>query len=363
MTINTQRTIGSSTELAEALDHASALANINRPVLIIGERGTGKELIAERLHFLSPRWEQTFIAFNCAAVSEELMESELFGHEPGAFTGANRVHHGRFERADGGTLFLDELGTMSLRLQEKLLRVIEYGEFERLGGQKTLKVDVRIIAATNADLKSMASNNQFRADLLDRLAFDVINVPPLRVRHGDIAELTDYFAMRMAIELGKTEAPTFSSEAMKQLTSYDWPGNVRELKNVVERSVFRFYSELTKTHEDNLLEQIVIDPFYTGSESPTSTNLEQDTNHHSQQSNTHTSPSPSPSPSPSIWNNLRNNLPKQNEPIDFKQAIFDFEQALLQQALKNNNDSQKHAAKALGLSYDQLRGLIKKHRK
>src|SRR5690606_14058123 len=162
---------------------------LNRPVLVLGERGSGKELIAERIHFLSSRWESSLHKVNCAAISDQLLDSELFGHEPGSFTGATRVHHGRFERADGGTLFLDELGAMSIRIQEKLLRLIEYGEFERVGGQQTIKVDIRIVAATNADLKKMAKKGKFREDLLDRLAFDVIPVPPLRERLGDIPEL------------------------------------------------------------------------------------------------------------------------------------------------------------------------------
>ncbi|HEY7775780.1 MAG TPA: sigma 54-interacting transcriptional regulator, partial [Kineobactrum sp.] len=157
-----ERVIGSSAALALALDQVSRLAGINRPVLILGARGTGKELAAERLHFLSPRWEAPLLKVNCAALADALLESELFGHEPGAFTGATRVRQGRFERADGGTLFLDELGTMSPRLQEKLLRLVEHGEFERLGGQQTLQVDVRVVAATNADLRALATAGQFR---------------------------------------------------------------------------------------------------------------------------------------------------------------------------------------------------------
>ena len=194
--------IGQSPALTAALDHLSLLAGIDRPVLIIGERGTGKELAAERLHFLSPRWSEAFVKINCGAIAETLLESELFGHEAGSFTGATKQHIGRFERADGGSLFLDELGTMSLRLQEKLLRLIEYGEFERVGGQKTLKVDVRVIGATNADLPRMADAGEFRWDLLDRLSFDVVTLPPLRERREDIAELANHFAVRFVSELG-----------------------------------------------------------------------------------------------------------------------------------------------------------------
>ena len=166
--------IGHSSSLSSALDHVSQLASIDRPTLIIGERGTGKELIAERLHFLSPRWDQAFTKINCSAIAETLLESELFGHEAGAFTGATNKHTGRFELTDGGTLFLDELATMSLRLQEKLLRVIEYGEFERVRGQKTLQVDVRLLGATNADLPAMANTGQFYPPFsLEALVFDI----------------------------------------------------------------------------------------------------------------------------------------------------------------------------------------------
>jgi len=199
---NEERMIGDSAALASTLDQVSQVAGINRPVLVVGERGTGKELIAQRLHFLSGRWDAPLVKVNCAAMAESLLESELFGHEPGAFTGASRTHKGRFERADGGTLFLDELATMSLRLQEKLLRLVEYGEFERLGGQQTLRVDVRVIGATNVDLQQLAASGQFRADLLDRLSFDVIHLPALRQRQEDIPELARHFAMQMCTELG-----------------------------------------------------------------------------------------------------------------------------------------------------------------
>jgi len=355
MESNIQRMIGSSAELAKTLDHASALASINRPVLILGERGTGKELIAERLHFLSPRWDQAFISLNCAAISEDLMESELFGHEPGAFTGANKIHQGRFERADGGSLFLDELGNMSLRLQEKLLRVIEYGEFERLGGHKTLKIDVRVIAATNADLKHMAKEGTFRADLLDRLAFDVITIPPLRQRRSDIPELAEYFAMRMSIELGWHDFVGFSQQALDELMTYSWPGNIRELKNVVERSLFRHgqqfsagqftENQLTK-NKPAILNTIIIDPFPV----TTSNDLYQSSEHNNNSSEHNQSDD-------TIEEDEENTL------IPFKQALSNYEKQLLLKALKANHNHQKRTAKVLGLSYDQLRGLIKKHLK
>ncbi|WP_428240699.1 phage shock protein operon transcriptional activator [Gynuella sp.] len=318
-----QRVIGSSSILAATLDQTSRLAAVNRPILIMGERGSGKELIAERLHFLSERWEQPFITLNCAAISDELMESELFGHEPGAFTGATRIHHGRFERADGGTLFLDELGTMSAKLQEKLLRLIEYGEFERLGSQKTLRVDVRIIAATNANLRDMAAQGEFRDDLLDRLAFDVIHVPPLRQRLEDIPELAEYFALRLSSELGWDYFPGFTQEAMNSLLQYHWPGNIREFRNVVERSVFR-----TGQTEEKI-DTVIIDPFQSDQSKPVIS-------------------------VPMVPVDME----ETHQP--FKQQVENFQKQLLMNALKRHQYHQAKAAEELQLSYDQMRGLIRK---
>ena len=254
--------IGNSAALAQALDHLSQLAPVNRPILVLGERGTGKELAAERLHFLSTRWDAPLVKVNCAAMAETLLESELFGHEAGAFTGATRSHRGRFERADGGTLFLDELGNMSLRLQEKLLRLVEYGEFERVGGQETLQVDVRVVAATNADLRSLAARGEFRHDLLDRLSFDIVHLPPLRHRPEDIPELADHFAIQMSAELGWELFPGFTAAATRTLQDYHWPGNIRELKNAVERSLYRWGDA------DNAVAEIVLDPFQSPFDSP-----------------------------------------------------------------------------------------------
>jgi len=199
---HSDRLLGESPAFLEVLDHVSQIAPLSKPVLIVGERGTGKELIAARLHYLSARWDQEYLKMNCAAISETLLETELFGHEAGAFTGATKMHRGRFERADKGSLFLDELATTSALVQEKLLRIIEYGEFERVGGSKTLTTDVRLIAATNEDLPSLAAAGKFREDLLDRLAFDVITLPPLRHRREDILLLAEHFAMNMASEMG-----------------------------------------------------------------------------------------------------------------------------------------------------------------
>jgi len=194
MAQDTERVIGEAPAFMQVLESVSRIAPLEKPVLVVGERGTGKELIAARLHYLSNRWEADYQKVNCAAISESILESELFGHEAGSFTGASKSHQGRFERANKGTLFLDELATTSMRVQEKLLRVIEYGEFERLGGQKTLRVDVRLVAATNVDLPALAERGDFRHDLLDRLAFDVITLPPLRARFEDIALLANQFA-------------------------------------------------------------------------------------------------------------------------------------------------------------------------
>lgn len=320
-----QRLIGESSVLADVLDQVSQVAPLNRPVLVIGERGTGKELVAERLHYLSSRWDAPFLKVNCGAISESLLDADLFGYEPGAFTGANRVHKGRFERADEGTLFLDELGNMSQSLQEKLLRVIEYGEFERLGGQKTLNVNVRIIAATNENLPKLASEGKFREDLLDRLAFDVITIPPLRARDNDIERLAEHFAISMSIELGWEDFPGFSERARQQLTSHPFHGNVRELKNVVERSVYRW------GNPSEPIAHLVIDPF----DSPWA---------------------------PAKQNKATDHVPADiDSTLGFSEQVARYEVRLLEQALDKNDAHQGKAAEALGLTYHQFRSQLKKH--
>lgn len=322
--------IGNSAALAQALEQVSRLAPINRPILILGERGTGKELAAERLHYLSTRWDAPLLKTNCAAIAESLLESELFGHEPGAFTGATRTHHGRFERADGGTLFLDELGTMSMRLQEKLLRLVEYGEFERLGGQETLRVDVRVIAATNVDLQRLAAEGGFRADLLDRLSFDVVHLPALRQRPEDIPELARHFAIQMCAELGWDLFAGFSPSAMAELQTHEWPGNVRELKNAVERSMHRWGDPAAPVGD------VVIDPFVSPYE-------EQPTGE----------PAVDSQPPPPEEGTGRKR--------SFNEEIQAIERRLLRQALAENGHNQRRTAETLGLSYDQLRGLVRKY--
>ncbi|MFW5815754.1 MAG: sigma 54-interacting transcriptional regulator, partial [Wenzhouxiangella sp.] len=239
MTRDEQPMIGESPAFLEVLEQVSRAAAMNRPMLIVGERGTGKELVAERLHYLSPRWDQPLIKLNCAAISDSLLESELFGHEAGAYTDATRARLGRFEAADGGSLFLDELASTTPAVQEKILRVIEYGQFERLGSSTTRTVDVRLIGAANVDLPALAAHGRFRSDLLDRLAFDVITLPPLRARAEDILPLAEAFAMRITRELGRELFAGFSPEVTQRLLDHDWPGNIRELKNVVERAVYR----------------------------------------------------------------------------------------------------------------------------
>src|SRR5215212_4440878 len=247
--------VGQSSSFLDAVERASRAAPLDRPVLVIGERGTGKELIAERLHHLSARWDGPLIVMNCAALPETLIEAELFGHEAGAFTGATRARAGRFEESDKGTLFLDELATLSMAAQERLLRAVEYGEVTRIGASRPIEVDVRIVAATNEDLPALADRGLFRADLLDRLSFEVITLPPLRVREGDIPLLAEHFGRRMSVELEWPNWPGFSSRAMAELEAYHWPGNVRELRNAVERAVYR--------HEDpeRPIDEIVFDPF------------------------------------------------------------------------------------------------------
>lgn len=317
--------LGSDPAFLEALEHVSRLAQLDRPALVIGERGTGKELFAERLHFLSPRWEGPFTKVNCAALSETLLESELFGHEAGAFTGARARRRGRFERADGGTLFLDEIATASARLQEQVLRVIEYGEFERVGGEQTLKVDVRVIGATNVDLPELAAKGDFRADLLDRLAFDVVTLPPLRARPSDIIDLSDAFGIRMAKTLGHPLFPGFTPQCRQMLLDYAWPGNVRELRNVIERSVYR------AGPTEQPITSVQIDPF----ESPWRLGRR-----------TGDARDAAVSPAP-----LGN----------FADSVAVFEADLLRRALAGAAGNQTQAAQHLKLSYHQFRRLLRKY--
>jgi psp operon transcriptional activator len=324
----TQPIIGEAPAFLEMLEHVSRAAPLGRSVLVVGERGTGKELIASRLHYLSERWEQGVVKVNCAALTESILESELFGHEAGAFTGAERTHVGHFERADGGTLILDELATITPRMQEKILRVIEYGEIQRVGGSDTLRVDVRIVGATNADLPTLAEQGRFRRDLLDRLAFDVITVPPLRERVEDILPLAYAFAVNMASELRHSFFPGFSPKAASTLLRHQWPGNVRELKNTIERSVYR------SENPEALISKSAFDPFdspfkLADIDRPAQQKIE-------------------PGRAPLL-------------PTDLSLRLNDIEREFLEAALAGAHFNQRIAADLLGLSYHQFRGKLRKH--
>ncbi len=330
--------VGSSLAFLDAVERASRAAPLNRPVLVIGERGTGKELIAERLHHLSGRWAGPLVTMNCAALPENLIETELFGHEAGSFTGAAKTRHGRFEEADGGTLFLDELATLSSPAQDRLLRAVEYGEITRIGASKPISVDVRIVAATNEHLPLMVDQGRFRADLLDRLSFEVITLPPLRVRKGDIALLAEHFGRRMAVELEWPNWPGFAPAAQTALENFPWPGNVRELRNVVERAVYR--------HEDpeRAIAAIQFDPFLspwvavgTAAGAPVL-------------------------PAASETGSFAAAPPLTGSTDDLRGAVNSYEKALLEDALSRNRFNQRATATALGLSYDQLRHAMKRHK-
>jgi psp operon transcriptional activator len=325
--------LGQSEVFLEFQERLSRVARVNRPVLLIGERGTGKELAVSRLHYLSPRWQGPLIALNCAALSPTLIEAELFGHEEGAFTGATRRRVGRFEAAHGGTLFLDEIGQIPLEVQEKILRVVEYGTFERVGSAQPIQVDVRIVGATNADLVALAGAGRFKRDLLDRLSFEVLFLPPLRERREDILLLANHFAARMAFELGRSEVPSFSDEAIVALEHYSWPGNVRELKNVVERAVYHA--------ESALVSDIVFDPFHSA--------LANDL--------------------PAVEQQRRAQMSAAEIPVvaridkPFAEAVQELEIQLLRQALQEARYNQRKAAQFLGLTYHQFRALYRKYLK
>lgn len=314
----------------------SRVARIDRPVLLAGERGTGKELAATRLHYLSERWDAPLVTLNCAALSPSLIESELFGHEAGAFTGATGRRRGRFEMADGGSLFLDEVGLIPIEAQEKILRAVEYLRFERVGGQDSVEVDVRIIAATNADLPGLAARGKFKEDLLDRLSFEVLFLPPLRERGEDILFLARRFAAHMASELGFAEVPTFTAEASAALEAHPWPGNVRELKNVVERAVYRA--------EGGTVDAIEFDPFRSPFARPSAVRA--------RQAGPPAEPSSAPARMPDISVG-RETLPD---------AVRRLEISAITEAMRRARHKQTAAARLLGLTYDQFRGLWRKYR-
>ncbi|GMU44911.1 MAG: phage shock protein operon transcriptional activator [Xanthomonadales bacterium] len=331
--------LGSSPAFVAVMEQVSRVAPLDRPVLVIGERGTGKELVSARLHYLSRRWDRPFVKLNCATLAESLLETELFGHEAGSFTGATRRHLGRFEIAHEGSLFLDELANASARVQEKILRVIEYGEFERVGGRETIRTNVRLVAATNLDLPAEARAGRFREDLLDRLAFDVITLPPLRARPEDILDLADHFATRMSQELRRELFPGFAPRAQRQLLEHPWPGNVRELRNVIERAVYRMEDP------DEEIEDILFDPFASpwrpraapGESVPSAS---------------------APSPTPASAGIAA--VPRL--PCDLRAEVERIEIEWLQTAMRQARFNQRKAAELLQLSYHQLRGYLRKYR-
>ena len=302
--------VGADGGLRAVTEQLRALAPIPRPVLITGERGTGKELVAIALHRLSDRAEGPFVTLNCAALPDSLAEAELFGHARGAFTDAREARPGKFELADGGTLFLDEVGNMPIGLQQKLLRVIEYQTFERVGDGRPRTVDVRLTAATNADLQRAMQGGEFRRDLYDRLAFDTIRMPPLRERREDIPALCAFFLERFREEVGGLRCCGLSPAALEALQRLELPGNVRELKNRVERAAYRCQRETIE---------------------PADLDLE---------------PDAAAQPAPVVG--------------DFRERVQAFERDLLSRAI-DAHGTLGEAARALGLGYDQMRRLAKKH--
>ena len=337
--------LGRSEAFLAFQERVSRAARTQRPIILIGERGTGKELAAARLHLLSPRWGAPYLTLNCASLSPTLIESELFGHEAGAFTGATRLRKGRFEMADSGSLFLDEVGNIPMHAQEKLLRFVEYGTLERVGSSATLHFDVRLIAATNVDLRAEIESGRFRRDLLDRLSFEVIVLPPLRERGGDIALLTDHFARRMAAALEMPAAPVLTPRAVRQLEDYPWPGNVRELKNVIERMVYR--------SEGEPIDDIVFDPFQSpylplggGQGEPPQAPQK---------------PVAS-SPAGEVASMIDQIELLEWDAMPMAEAVREFEIRRLKAALAAHRFNQRKASEALGLTYHQFRGYYRKYR-
>ncbi len=301
--------VGSSQAMTELRNKITSLASLPRPVLIRGERGTGKELVAAQIHYRGSRAAKPFVVVNCAAVHGELLESELFGHEKGAFTGADSRRIGRFEMADEGTLFLDEIANSSIDFQQKILRVIEYQEFQRLRGTETIRVNVRVVAATNADLEGMMKDGLFREDLYDRLAFQTVHTPPLRTHPEDVPQLAAHFLGRFRREVPDVRASALTERAMARLAAYAWPGNARELKNVIERAAAVVKSETIEA------EHLELRAPGEGSSDGS-----------------------------------------------FVDQVREFERALVKDALERADYQQSRAAEILRMSYDQFRHYYRKYR-
>lgn len=298
--------IGFSAAFTKVVDEARAYAKVPRPILIRGERGTGKELLARFMHEESGR--QNYVVVNCAAFQEDLFVAEMFGRDKGAYTGATEAREGKLERANKGTLFLDEVANMNRTVQEKLLRVIEYQRFERLGGNKSIEVDVRIIAATNADLEKMMQQNEFLPDLYDRLSFAELELPPLRKRRDDIPRLLQYFINKLHHEIPDLEQKEFTDSAIRELQAFHWPGNIRQLKNMIER-IYIFDEDGTIHASELPIEVTSVEP-------------------------------------------IRGN---------FYDKVKAYEKTLLVNALKDTDGNQRAAATKLGMTYDQFRHFYRKY--
>jgi psp operon transcriptional activator len=340
--------LGESDAFIDMMEKISLMAKTNRPVFIYGERGSGKELVAQRIHMLSNRCFEEMITFNCGAFAQELIASELFGHEKGAFTGATQQKKGKVECAHASTLFMDEIANSSSAFQEQMLRVIEYGQIQRVGGSEVLEVDVRFIAATNEDPRRLIQENRFRADLLDRLSFGVIVVPPLRERKGDISILAHNFGNRMLNDMAQDDMVEFSDLALEQLEQHDWPGNIRELKNVIERTVF--------INQGPQISQVHIDP-WADVNGGSITELPQ--------SMAETSPVTQvvAKSSSSLQKELADQPNKHKmasmESENFNEAVQKLKVKMIRSALLKCGFHQTEAAKTLGMTYPQLRGHMK----
>ena len=338
--------IGQSDSFHALLDKVSDAASLDRPVIVVGERGTGKEMIASRLHFLSPRWEAQFVKVNCAAFNDDMLDRELFGE---TFMDGRDDTNGRFYEADGGTIFLDNIDRLSPRLQEKLMRAVEYGEYEAGGEAHTQQVNVRIVTATGKDLPAAAARGEFRADLMDRLAFDVITIPPLRYRPEDIAPLAEHFGRKISASLGAASFPGFTPEVMIEMETRSWAGNVRELKAVIERNVAQAF--LRDESLSAPIESLAFDPF----EGPFRLR----------------DAAPSSAETPSITLPNSTTPPNIDAPLtpppdikvkaSFAERVMTFERRLIDEALQIADGHQGKAAEHLDLTYHSFRGLLRKH--
>ena len=356
--------LGQSDAFLEFMEAVALAAAVDRPALVVGERGTGKELAAARIHYHSPRWQGPYVPVNLAALPRTLIESELFGHEAGAFTGAVKRRPGRFEVADGGTIFLDELQTVPVSVQAKLLRAVEYGVIERVGASLPVGVNVRVVAAVNVDPRDLVRRGRLLPDLLDRLAFSVLFAPPLRNRQGDVAYLAGRFAARFAAEIGRPEPPVFTAAALAALAAHPWPGNIRELKTVIERAVLQTPSLR--------IDHITLDPF-AHPHAPFSPVREASPGPHGS-GHTPESPPSAPPPHFSLCRGPGGSSPRPPEassvlspavyssaPPTWTEATAAFETDLLASALARAGGNQRKAAGLLGLTYHQLRGLYRKY--